>query len=78
MTSMSKLEIRPVIKFCNDLGHTPTQIHQMMEKTGLKCSKRLVFNMNDVDVSKKEGQHLVTMSKREGRRNVLNLSMMSR
>ena len=43
MTSTDKLELRAVMKFCVDLGKTPTQTMQLIEKSGRKCSRSLVF-----------------------------------
>lgn len=64
MTSTSKLELRAVIKFCNELGHTPTQTHQLMAKTGMRCSKQLVFKWAK---RFQEGRETVSDDSRTGR-----------
>ena len=64
MTSTPKLECRSVIKLFHDLGHTPTQTYQMMEKTGIKCSGELVFKWQRIF---KEGRTLIVDNERQGR-----------
>ena len=45
MSSSDRLEIRMIIKFCHDLGKTPTQTLKMIEqmKRELLVSRALVF-----------------------------------
>ena len=64
MTSTPKVECRSVIKFCHDLGHTPTQTFQMIEKAGMKCSKQLVFKWHR---RFKEGRTSIDDDERQGR-----------
>lgn len=64
MTSNSNLEVRSVIKFCQELGHTPSKTFEMMEKTGLKCSKVLVFKWHR---RFREGRVSLDDDTREGR-----------
>ena len=45
MSSSDRLEIRAIIKFCHDLGNTPTQTLKMIEQTKRErlVSRALVF-----------------------------------
>lgn len=45
MATSERMEVRAVIKFCVEMGHTPTQTYNMIRTTSLHCraSRALVF-----------------------------------
>lgn len=75
MTSTENMELRAVIKFCEDLGHTPTQTHQLMQKSNRKCSRELVYKWHR---RFREGRTSLEDDVRSGRPDTVRQRMVAR
>ena len=76
LSLLRKLETRAVIKFCKDLGKTPTDTYKMLQKSrGEKCvSRALVFKWHKRFF---EGRESLQDDSRPGRKSIVDAAQLT-